>query len=296
MTTTPAPSEAYYFSGTPAKDSLRHMVAGAFSGFVSKIAEYPLDSIKVLQQTLNYKGPLAAFKSTVQTHGFFSLYRGVSTAVAAAMLEDASLFTSYEEIKRQMGGDPSSLVSSTLAGMGAGVGAAFILTPIELVKCKMQIPPLGSRPYTGPGDVVIRVVKSEGLRGLYRGHVSCLFREVLGNGAWFGVYEGAVRSFQSHLGAESREEVPLFYKGISGSLAGCAYWAVPYPFDTVKSVIQTNTRFSGWKMTSVFSTVFREAGFKGLYRGLPVTLVRAAPAHALVFITFEWTSSKLSAI
>ena len=87
----------------------------------------------MLQQTLNFKGPVAAFQATLQSQGVRGLYRGVSTALWAASLEDAALFSSYEELKLRLGGE-DSLSMCFVAGTGAGVIGGVILTPIELVK------------------------------------------------------------------------------------------------------------------------------------------------------------------
>jgi len=154
-------------------------------------------------------------------------------------------------------------------------------------------PPLGATPYKGPFDVVKRTVKSEGVRrGLFKGMGATMLREMVGNAFWFGVYESSLLEFGRRLG-QDRENVPLKFKALGGALAGMAYWAAPYPFDTLKSIQQTNTRFSGWSMRKVFTTVYAEAGLRGLYQGLPVTLMRAAPAHALVFVTFESVNARL---
>ena len=44
----------------------------------------------------------------------------------------------------------------------------------------------------------------------------------------------------------------------------------------------------------VFKTVHAEQGIAGLYNGLPITVMRAAPAHALIFFSFELIDQKLS--
>ena len=160
----------------------------------------------------------------------------------------------------------------------------------------MQQPPLGATPYKGPLDVVRRTIKSEGVRtGLFKGFNATLSREMLGNAFWFGVYESSQRAFASRLGVD-REHVPLYCKAVGGGLAGMAYWAVPYPFDTLKSIQQTDSRYSGWSMRKVARTVYAETGIRALYTGLPITLVRAAPAHALVFVTFDVVSVWLATL
>ena len=42
-----------------------------------------------------------------------------------------------------------------------------------------------------------------------------------------------------------------------------AYWGVPYPFDTVKSKLQSDVRFQGRPMLDVARTIVREEGAVG---------------------------------
>jgi len=55
---------------------------------------YPFDTVKVLQQTQDqFKGPLDAFRKTVRAYGFLSLYQGLSSPLAGAMVENAAIFS-----------------------------------------------------------------------------------------------------------------------------------------------------------------------------------------------------------
>ena len=68
-----------------------------------------------------------------------------------------------------------------LAGGGSGCCSTCVLTPVELVKCRLQAqigaraPPAGAPPlFAGPTDVIARTVRAEGLAGLFRGNLSTL--------------------------------------------------------------------------------------------------------------------------
>lgn len=78
-----------------------------------------------------------------------------------------------------------------------------------------------------------------------------------------------------------------------GALAGVAYWTAFYPADTVKSHIQTNPEHVGQSFVKTFQSVYRAEGIQGLYRGWGITAARAAPAHALIFATYEYTMKLL---
>jgi len=213
----------------------------------------------VLQQTQDqFKGPLDAFTKTVRAYGFLSLYQGLSSPLAGAMVENAAIFSafSFRVCARFVGAHPRARKGSygyfkerlgveetawaprwkyAVAGMGAGIFSATVLTPVELVKCIMQVQQSAAQRgavsekdlFRGPVDVVVRTVKREGLAGLYRGHTATLMREIPGNFAWFGVYESVLREFQERLGFASRSDVPLGFKALAGSVGGCAVRTLP---------------------------------------------------------------------
>jgi len=197
----------------------------------------------VIQQTAPigvYTGPLDVARKTIRAHGFLALYQGLSSPLLGAMAENAIVFTTYKRFQRVMGVEEnvwSSRMSYALAGLGAGFFSAAVLTPVELVKCNLQVQQAAERGGTtttnfkGPIDVVARTIKKEGIRGLYRGHMACLARELPGNFAWFGVYEAILREFQERFGYKDRSSVPLGLKSLAGSIGGVCYWAVPFPFE-----------------------------------------------------------------
>jgi len=271
------------------------------SGFVCKIVEYPFDTVKVLEQTggSSFSGPVDCLSKTVREHGWLSLYRGLTAPLLGSMAENASLFVSYGYMKKalEVDEDAATLANPTpmwkllIAGGGSGFASTCVLTPVELIKCRLQAqinaPVLGQEPYRGPVDCVVRTVREEGVTGLFRGNLSTLMREVPGNVAWFGTYEAVLRSIQIWRGDHRKKDVPLYWSAFSGSWAGVAYWAVPFPADTVKSKIQTDLRFKGQSFMQVFRTVLKEEGPGGLYRGCSITCARAIPSHALIFYFYE---------
>ena len=56
-----------------------------------------------------------------------------------------------------------------------------------------------------------------------------------------------------------------------------------FPFDTVKTRLQSKNGF--WK----------SGGFRGIYNGLPSTLVFSAPTAALFFTVYDTSKTKLNA-
>lgn len=256
----------------PAKD----FVAGTMGGFAGKLLDHPLDTVKVLLQTQGekprYSGAWHCLQSTVQTKGIASLYKGLSSPLLGSMAENALLFWAYNHCKRALGEEPGkelSLLQLSLAGAGAGALAPFVNTPVELVKCRLQVQSSAAAgsftQYKGPIDVIVQTVKSDGFFGLYRGHVSTLAREVPGNFVWYGIYEGVCK-FMTPEGGTKADLGPKVHL-LGGALSGVGYWTAFFPADTVKSMIQTNPDHYDKGFIETLIKVYQKEGVRGLYRG-----------------------------
>ena len=146
----PSESKTHFFSGTPARVALRDLMSGMAAGFVCKLAEYPFDTVKVLQQTQGsqYGSAYDCIMQTYRERGFFALYQGLASPLLGSMAECATLFVAYGYIKTAIGVDeeaatvrnPTPFWKLLLAGGGSGCFSACVLTPVELVKCRLQAP------------------------------------------------------------------------------------------------------------------------------------------------------------
>ena len=147
--------------------------------------------------------------------------------------------------------------------------------------------------YGGPMDVTRHVLKSEGgVRGLFKGLVPTMAREIPGNAAMFGVYELLKQSFA---GGEDTSQLGRGSLMVAGGLAGASFWVSVYPTDVVKSVIQVddykNPKFSG--SIDAFRKILASEGIKGLYKGFGPAMARSVPANAACFLAYEVTRSSM---
>ena len=147
--------------------------------------------------------------------------------------------------------------------------------------------------YPGPIDVVTHVWRAEGgPRGLFRGLVPTLAREVPGNAVRFGVYEIAKRQLAKAQGLESTSELGTGSMIVAGGLAGTCFWIPVFPADVVKSRWQVDSPAApgGPQFRSLLdcaAQTVRGGGFKALYRGFGPAMVRAYPANAVCFAAYE---------
>jgi hypothetical protein len=292
-------------------------VAGTMGGVAGKYVEYPFDTVKVRLQTSvvgTFDGPVDCIKRIYAQDGFQGFYRGISAPVVGAAFENACLFSAFGQMKRMLTGtDKVELMTISeviVAGGGAGLLVANVLTPVELLKCKMQVQTninvntitgTGGGASSNPSSVIYRspwhcateIFKTEGLRGLFKGYNSTIMREVPGNMAWFGAYETAVRAMTP--AGHTRDQVPLYMNALSGGIGGVFYWLSMFPIDTIKSRQQSGLGLgnSNGSFSSTFKIIFKEAGVRGLYAGLGITLSRAIPSNAVIFTAYEYFSKML---
>ncbi|ESK91788.1 l-ornithine transporter [Moniliophthora roreri MCA 2997] len=139
------------------KAAVQDVAFGSIAGMVSEGFEYPFDLAKVrLQSQLlsdgqpTFKGPVDCLVKTWNEEGVRGLYRGLPVPLVGSMAETAAVFVAYSYfqnvIRRYNASQGPNLTISQLclAAAGAGAVTSFILTPIELVKCKLQVQMMNS--------------------------------------------------------------------------------------------------------------------------------------------------------
>ncbi|KAK5055966.1 hypothetical protein LTR84_012516 [Exophiala bonariae] len=320
---TPTPEIPTYSSQSV--EALKDILYGSTAGILGKFVEYPFDTVKVRLQSQSHQpgsqalaGPLDAFAAAFRSPEgpMVSLYRGISAPLIGAAVETSSLFFSYrvaQELviantpslrrQRDQGAGKVELPFSALLGCGAASGAftSLLLTPIELIKCKMQVLPppqmasqLGyTRPKApGPLQLIKAVFRNHGLLGFWHGHMGTLIRETGGSAAWFGSYEAVKMLFLKADSSLSQiSDVKIWQQMLAGAAAGMSYNFVFYPADTIKSRMQTvSVDTIGANQLSFVATgrqLWREQGLRGFYRGCGITVFRAAPSSAIIFSIYE---------
>lgn len=273
-----------------AKEFSKDFVAGTLAGMASKLIGHPFDTVKVRLQAQGskasgYRGGLDCARKMVKFEGFASLYRGMMAPMFGACLEIAVIFSSNTLFQRALSSEDDrikglSLPKIILAGGMAGACTAFVLTPIELVKCQLQVKTDKSK-FGGSWHVLRNAFVKEGVRGFFRGHSGTLGRETFGNFAWFGMYEAMCRSLL--LPGQTREEQSPLVLLTAGAMGGIFFWLIPFPYDVVKTRMQTGEG----SFAEIARSIVKTEGVRGLYRGLPVTLLRAAPCNAVLFYIYE---------
>ncbi len=108
-----------------------------------------------------------------------------------------------------------TILNHSLTGAVAGICQSFICSPMELIKLRMQLQTdrteifkrsfslkEGCRVYLNPWDAVNKIVRRDGVRGLYKGLELTLTREAMSFATYFGTYEYICRLYVKRQGGE----------------------------------------------------------------------------------------------
>lgn len=245
-------------------------------------------AISCARNILTHEGPLAFYKGTLTP----LLGIGACVSVQFGAFHYARRLFEERNLQRSPNSPPRLSYSQYyLSGAFAGLTNSVISGPIEHVRIRLQTQPHGSaRLYNGPFDCIRKLSAHEGvLRGLYRGEVVTIFREAAAYGTWFLTFEYLMNADITR-NAYKREDVSSLKVATYGGLAGEALWIASYPFDVVKSKMQTDGFGEGMQFKSMrdcFGQTWRAEGMRGFWKGIGPTLLRAMPVSAGTFATVE---------
>lgn len=141
--------------------------------------------------------------------------------------------------------------------------------------------------YSGSLDVAMQLFRSEGgFSGFFKGLSPTFLREVFGNAAYFGSYQGT-KQLLSRGGTGENLSTGLLL--VAGGVAGAMFWVCVYPADVIKSMIQVDD-YRNPKYSSAFDAfrkVFKSQGMKGFYCGFGPAMARSVLANAVCFYVYE---------
>nr|XP_043637754.1 mitochondrial arginine transporter BAC2-like [Erigeron canadensis] len=275
----------------------REFIAGGFGEIAGIIAGHPLDTVRIKQQSGGGGSAYHIFKNIASKEGPLSLYRGMGTPLASVAFQNALVFQCNASLSRAFdpyipATIPPSYESVALSGTLTGAVQSLMVTPIELVKIRLQLQNQTTQEQTkkGPSDVTKQIIKTEGLKGMFRGLTITTIRDAPSYGVYFWTYEYAREKL--HPGCRKDDQESFTTMLVAGGLTGVASWVCCYPVDVVKTRLQAQTPNSTVKYNGILDC-FRKSitndGASTLFRGLGSTVFRAFIVNGAVFMAYEST-------
>ncbi len=286
---------------------LKLVYAGAVAGIISRSCCAPLEMVSTLMMCRGdeCQSMSEELKSTFEKEGAQGLFKGNGANCMKVAPQRGVQFLVYEYMKRLLvtmgwfgivSGVPLNAGARLFAGGIAGMAAAVIVYPLEVVKTLRTVYP---DECSGLRESFECALRYGGVRNLYRGIMPTLVAMFPYVGVEFMVYETFKRRWETFIGAKAGVVALL----VLGALGGAAAQASAHPLDVVRRRMQMSflQERDGEKsdaaqkkgkppITNMFSGLYRIAKDEGphiLFRGLGPACLEKVPSTAIGYYIYE---------
>ncbi|KAL6551622.1 hypothetical protein OROGR_007776 [Orobanche gracilis] len=261
--------------------------AGIFTGVT--VALYPISVVKTRLQVSSHdaleRNAFSVIKGLLKTDGVPGLYKGFGTVITGAVPARIIFLTALETTKVtafklvepfRLSEPTQAAVANGVAGMMASLCSQAVFVPVDVVSQRLMVQGYsGNATYSGGLDVARKVIRSEGIRGLYRGFGLSVMTYSPSSAVWWASYGASQRVIwrllhhgtEGDRGATSEGKIVLVQA--SGAIfAGATASCISTPLDTVKTRLQVIGHGKRPTARQVVKKLIADDGWSGLYRGL----------------------------
>lgn len=185
---------------------MQEVISGGIAGASQVVFTNPLEIVKIRLQVQGeaarlHGTPRVGAISIVRSLGLFGLYKGASACLLRDIPFSMIYFTVYSHLKKDVFKDgvegkklsPLELVS---AGALAGMPAAYLATPADVIKTRLQVEARkGQQTYSGITDAFKKILRDEGAGAFFKGGAARVFRSSPQFGVTLLSYELIQRHF-----------------------------------------------------------------------------------------------------
>jgi solute carrier family 25 protein 34/35 len=169
--------------------------AGAFAGVVGAVLGSPLYLIKTRRQSFSpvfknighqheMTSAVNALSQIYKNEGIRGLYRGADAAMVRAGVGSAVQMPTYmigKDILLKRFGFPDEFITHFATSMFTGVLVCLAMNPFDVISTRMYnqgVDPVTGKGllYKSPVDCFVKIVRIEGVRGLYKGFLAHYLR------------------------------------------------------------------------------------------------------------------------
>ncbi|XP_054726514.1 solute carrier family 25 member 45 isoform X2 [Anastrepha obliqua] len=282
----------------------------SYKGACGVLIGHPLDTVKTWQQASNSSVPRAVSQIYNRNNGLNGFYRGMLFPFVTTGAINSILFGIYGNHLRQLRRvchsdyqrEQLEYQNMFIAGSIAGFVQSFIACPIELIKVRLQTHCYYNEYIFGqrrtPWGVFKKVIKVDGVSGLYRGLLPMMCRDVFPYGIYMMVYRQTVDFLEKtplvqkrrheRLNKNENSNVDFLVTTLAGAWAGILSWVCVIPFDVVKTIMQAESKKQYRNIKHCLVKNFKLYGWRRLFRGSWMLVVRAMPVNAATFLGYEY--------
>lgn len=273
------------------QSSSQLLFAGAVAGGVEALAVQPLDLIATRFQlggTAASGGLVSALRNTVAQTGVQGLYRGVIPEILCGVPKSAALWATFARVRDALadarGLGSNDWLSNLVAGAASGVPEAFVITPFQVVKVRLQAQGQAGI-YRNAAHCLRVMLATEGVRALAAGLGATIAR----NSVWNSVYFSTFAALRSADPNGERSTLSL------GFIAGVFATGFSLPCDVVKSRQQAElTRERPTRgMVAHLRAIVRTDGASALWSGWLPKSLRMGLGGAVAMTAFSTVTASM---
>uniref|UniRef100_A0A3Q1CZP5 Mitochondrial glutathione transporter SLC25A39 n=1 Tax=Amphiprion ocellaris TaxID=80972 RepID=A0A3Q1CZP5_AMPOC len=237
----------------------------------------------------HFSGTLDAFVKISRHEGLRSLWSGLPPTLVMAVPATIIYFTCYDQLRDflRFGLGLQGSHVPLLAGGLARLGAVTVISPLELVRTKMQSRRLS---YSELRVCIRSAVAQDGLLSLWRGWGPTVLRDVPFSALYWFNYE----LVKAHLCEQSgMPQANFSISFTAGAISGAIAAVLTLPFDVVKTRRQIHNAvlINVCKPTStwhIMKEIWADLGYRGLFAGFMPRVIKVAPACAIMISSYEF--------
>ena len=292
-------------SGSGESNFIFDFVLGGVSAGVSKTLVAPIERVKLLLQlqdakkgmedaSKKYKGIVDCFLRVNQEQGFASFWRGNFSNVLRYFPAQAFNFAFKDTIKKifPFYSSKNDLIKSFIVNMvSGGIAGSISLTllyPLDFIRTRLATD-IGKseidREFAGMKDLIVKIIKSDGIPGIYRGlgvSIACAF---FYRALYFGLFDTGKERIFSNMNDTGFFTMFLFAQFVT-TVSGLA----TYPLDTVRRrmMMQSGRDDVLYKNTfDCFRKIYwNEGGILPFFKGGWTNVIRST-GGALVLVFYN---------
>lgn len=244
-------------------------------------------------------------KGLLKTDGIPGLYRGFGTVIFGAIPTRIIFLSVLETTKVSafkmlqpfgLSETTQAALANGVAGMTSSLFAQSVFVPIDVVSQKLMVQGYsGHAQYSGGIDVARKILRSDGIRGLYRGFGLSVVTYSPSSAVWWASYGSSQRFIWRHLdqGGKYDEASPsvqkiMLVQAAGGIIAGATASCITTPLDTIKTRLQVMGNDNRSSIKQVAKDLIKEDGWKGLYRGFGPRFFSMSAWGTSMILTYEY--------
>ncbi|KAM4874851.1 ADP/ATP translocase 2-like [Thomomys bottae] len=284
---------------------VKDFLAGGVAAAISKTAVAPIERVKPLLQVQHaskqitadkqYKGIVDCVVRIPKEQGVLSFWSGNLANVIRYFPTQALNFSFKDKYKQIfLGGVDKKtqfwryFAGNLASGGAAGATSLCFVYPLDFARTRLaaDVGKAGAeREFKGLGDCLVKIYKSDGLRGLYQGFNMSVQGIIVYRAAYFGIYDSAKGMLPDP------KNTHTFISWMIAQSVTAIAGLISYPIDTVRRRMMMQ---SGCKGTDIMYTgtldcwrkIARDEGSKAFFKGAGSNVLRGM-GGAFVLVLYD---------